>query len=389
MRKIIEIDGTSAQSRGVCNFAAGPCQLPLEVLQKAQSELLDWQGSGISILETSHRSSKFEALVRTTEAQVRDLLNVPESHAVLFMVGGGKAQFAAAPLNLASRDDELLYLISGTWSKQAAEDARSLGFHRARSLEVVKDGKLCVECPLSMPEDKPKYIYFCSNETVHGIEFCPDFIETFVTDPSIPLVSDMSSNFFTRPITNIARYAVIFATAQKNFGPAGVTIAIVRRDLLSPTQGQAPSVMNYALLDKTGSLMNTPPCFSIYMVNLVLDWLKETFTNMETVDGFSRAKASLLYSVIDDSFIFENTISQGLRSRMNVVFRIIGSDGCPNENWETEFLQLASSRGLIQLKGHRSVGGIRASLYNAINLADIKRLVIAMMDFEESKKAAI
>jgi phosphoserine aminotransferase len=351
------------------NFSAGPAVLPKTVLAHAQAELLDWRGTGMSVMEMSHRGPQFESILAEAIADLRALIGIPSNYKILFLQGGGFGQFAAVPLNLMGQGGAD-YVVSGGWSKAAAEEAKRYGsVHIAASSE---DSKF-TEIPAAQNwqfSGKSSYIYTCSNETVFGNE-----MHAMPTNLPAPLVCDASSHFLSRPIT-ISQYGLLYAGAQKNVGPAGVTIVIVRDDLLDRAQPLCPSFMHYKTMAANNSMLNTPPCFSIYMVGLVL---KDLIVNGGLPAAQSRniEKSKLLYDCIDASAAFSCPVRMQDRSRMNVVFR--------SENAETDaaFLKFAEARGLKQLKGHRSVGGIRASLYNAMPLAGVQALVEAIKEFEQ------
>lgn len=354
------------------NFGAGPAKLPTEVLRQAQSEFLDYHGQGISLTEMSHRSPTFSKIIQQVEQDIRDLLQVPDDYAVLLMHGGGVGQMSAVPLNLSSSSDSsVLYLVNGYWSEKAAKEA-------AKYCKVtrVTDSSLMKVPTATSSElaEGPKYVYYCDNETINGMEFdkAPDCGTT-------PLVSDMTSNLFTRPV-DVSKFGCIFAGTQKNAGIASVTIVIVRKDLLAPLSF-TPSILDYKVTMSNGSLQNTPSCFAIYMTSLCLTWLKKN-GGVEEMGRRAVLKSSLLYDVIDTSNgFYYSPVGKQFRSRVTVPFRVGGSAGDPD--LEKKFLQEAEALSMIQLKGHRSVGGIRASLYNAMTIDEVKVLANFMTEFQK------
>lgn len=353
----------------VWNFGAGPAMLPRAVMERAQAELLDWNGTGVSVLEISHRSAQFEAMAAESERDLRALLAVPDEYAVLFLQGGATSQFAMVPLNLARPEQTADYLRTGHWSDKAIEDAR-------RHCRVHVAAGTGVERFESIPDPatwqlsaQPVYLYYTSNETLGGVEF------QFTPDAGgAPLVSDMTSNFLTRPI-EIARHGVIYAGAQKNFGPSGFLVVIVRRDLLGHAQPTTPRLYDYAVFAQSQSLINTPPTFSWYLAGLTFKWIAEQ-GGVAAMDRNARRRSGKLYAAIDGSGIYRNPVALSCRSRMNVPFTL------PDEQLTARFLEQAEAAGLLFLKGHRAVGGVRASLYNAMPEAGVDALIDFMRDFE-------
>jgi phosphoserine aminotransferase len=363
-------------SARLINFGAGPGKLPEVVLVEAQGALLNVNNSGVGILEMSHRSAPFDAIQQDAKNRIKSLIGFPDDKfEVLFMQGGGTLQFSAIPMNLLRKDsDSADYIITGNWSRQAFKEAKRLGYN-VNAVEMVRrsdDGILSVMdlkdvkaaiCPTA------RYIYYCDNETVDGIEFPSS---SFLQDnlglhSSTVFVSDMSSNFLSRPI-NLSKFSLIFATAQKNIGPAGVTVVIIRKDLFveSPKE-ELPLMLDYRVAVKNDSVYNTPPVFSIYVTGLVVKWIEAQFGTLESVDAFSKQKSNLIYQTIDGSNgLLVNTIPTIFRSRMNVIMQVKESGS------EEALLQEAKQNGMIQLKGHRSVGGIRCSLYNAVTMEEAR-----------------
>lgn len=368
---------TDQSHKGVINFGAGPAKLPHEVLKKVQKELLAYENTQISILELSHRSNEFKKVIDDAQATLRDILNIPDNYKVLFMQGGGTGIFAAIPLNIMNTGTAD-YLVTGSWSAKAAKEAAKYG----KVNMVLPKMKEYTEVPDPSTwnlDANASYVYYCANETIHGIEF--DYIpET----NGIPLVADMSSNILTKPF-DVSKFAVIFAGAQKNIGPAGVTVVIVRNDMLDRAMKVCPTVLNFTVMANDNSLHNTPPVFQIYMVGLVFEWIKQN-GGVEGMQNFAKKKSSKIYNMINGSGGFYTCpIKPDVRSKMNVPFRIRNGD----EELEKEFLSGAAARGMLQLKGHRSVGGIRASLYNAITEEEAETLANYMKWFYDKhyKKA--
>jgi len=353
----------------VYNFNAGPGVLPLEVLKQAQAELLDFKGTGMSVMEISHRSKEFESVIQTAEADLRELLNIPSNYKVLFLQGGASLQFAMLPMNLRA-SGSADYIVTGSWSKTAFKEAQKLGTARtAASTENTGFKSLPDKLDL---DPKAAYLHFTANETIHGVEY---FTEP--TPPSdVALVCDASSDFISHPI-DVSKYGLIYAGAQKNAGPSGVTIVIASDDMLERTPANLPVMLDYKTLAASGSLHNTPPCFAIYMVGLVFQWAKK-IGGLKEVEKINRKKAELVYHAIDDSggFYRGHALLEA-RSMMNIPFRL------PSEELEDTFASDAKKNDLIGLKGHRSVGGIRASVYNAMTVQGTEELVKFMREFQK------
>ncbi len=356
----------------VFNFNPGPAALPLPVLEQAQAEMLDFRGTGMSVMEISHRSKEFEALIQEAEADLRDLLGIPENYKVLFLQGGATLQFAMVPMNLRPAGASTDYLVTGSWGKKAFKEAKKLGATRlAASTETSNFDRLPTADELDL-DPQAAYLHFTSNETIQGIEF---FVEPTPPD-GVPLVCDASSDFLSRPL-DISKYGLLYAGAQKNAGPAGVVIVIVRADLLERTPDNLPSLLNYKELAAENSLLNTPPCWNVYIMGLVLKWLKAQ-GGLPEIARRNRTKADLLYRAIDESGgFYRGHARPDSRSVMNVTFRL------PTEALEEQFVAEAKKHDLIGLKGHRSVGGIRASIYNAVPIEAVESLVQFMKDFQQ------
>ncbi|WDE03016.1 3-phosphoserine/phosphohydroxythreonine transaminase [Thalassomonas viridans] len=361
---------------GIFNFCAGPAMLPAEVMTKAQQEFINWQDTGCSVMELSHRSKEFVALASQAEADLRHLLNIPENYKVLFCHGGGRGQFSAVPLNLLKPRQSADYIVSGSWSKAAAKEAAQYG--EINILDITREGEnnKSVLPPQEWTLNKyAAYIHYCPNETVDGIE-----IFDLPKSHGVPIVADMSSTILSHEI-DVTRYGLIYAGAQKNIGPSGLTLVIVREDLLGHAAKGTPAIMNYQLLAENGSMYNTPPTYAWYLAGLVFQWLRE-LGGVAEIARRNQEKAQLLYQYIDNSGFYYNNVVTGQRSLMNVPFWLT------DESLNALFLTEAEKHGLLALKGHRMVGGMRASIYNAMPLAGVKALVAFMDKFasEHSKK---
>jgi phosphoserine aminotransferase len=359
----------------VLNFSPGPAKIPEEVMRIAQKELLDYQGHGISVMEMSHRSKEFEDILFGAEKNVRDLLHVPENYKILFLQGGGAGQFAAVPLNL-MHTGEADYLVTGSWSAAAAKEAEKYG---KVSLVAPKPSKFGTVPDSSAWKfsDKASYFYHCSNETVHGVEMP---VNLNSVPANLPVVADISSSLMSRKF-DITQYGLVYGGAQKNVGCAGVTLVIVRDDLLGHGRKECPSILDYKVQSANTSLYNTPPCFNVYIMGLVLNWIKK-HGGLEGMDELNQRKSKLIYDVIDKSNgFYYNPVDPRYRSRMNIPFRVGSSEG--SEELEKKFLKEAGDLHMVSLKGHRSVGGMRASLYNAVTLEETTILAEFMKDFHD------
>lgn len=355
----------------IYNFCAGPAMLPKLVMQQAQNEFLDWNNTGCSVMELSHRGAEFMQLAATAEADVRDLLNIPDNYKVLFCHGGGRGQFAAVPLNLLPKGKKADYVVTGSWSKSAITEAKKFGevniINAVQEKEGVKSVIASEEWPLS-PD--ASYVHYCPNETVDGIEIF-DVPQT----GDVPLVADMSSTILSRPI-DVSKFGLIYAGAQKNIGPSGLTIVIVRDDLIGHQQIGTPVILDYKATADNDSMFNTPPTYAWYLASLVFKWLK-SLGGLETMAKLNQEKATRLYNYIDSSNFYCNTIAPQNRSTMNVPFYL------KNEELNELFLSQAKEQGLLALKGHRIVGGMRASIYNAMPLSGVIALIDFMTHFAE------
>ncbi len=357
-------------SKRAFNFCAGPAALPTAVLERAQAELLDWQGLGLSVMEMSHRSDAYVAIASKAEQDLRDLLTIPDNYKVLFLQGGASQQFAEIPLNLLPESGVADYIDTGIWSRKAIDEARRFGqVNVAASAKPYDYFSIPGQNEWQLSESAA-YLHYASNETIGGVQFdwVPEVGET-------PLVVDMSSDILSRSI-DVSRYGLIYAGAQKNIGPSGLVVVIVREDLLGRARSSCPTMLDYKVAADNGSMYNTPATFSWYLAGLVFEWLKEQ-GGVEAMEARNRAKKDLLYSFIDSSEFYANPIAPNARSWMNVPFRLA------DERLDKAFLVGADARGLLNLKGHRSVGGMRASIYNAVGLDAVEALVAYMGEFEK------
>lgn len=358
----------------VYNFSAGPAVLPEAVLAEAQRDLMALPGVGASILEISHRSATFENIIQQAEANVRQLLAIPDEYAVLFLQGGGRLMFSMVPMNLMGGGRRLSnYLISGSWSKYAAQEAVKFGEAR-----VVWDGKgtnydrLPANSELRV-DPKAAYLYYASNETIQGVQFASE-----PEAGAVPLVCDASSDFLSRPV-DVRKYGIYYACAQKNAGPAGLTVVVIRKDLLERSSEMLPGYLNFHIHAEARSLWNTAPTFPIYILMLVTKWLIAEIGGLAKMESRNRGKAKLLYDVIDTSEgFYKGHALPDVRSMMNVSFRL------PSDEMTTKFVKEAEQRGMTDLKGHRSVGGIRASIYNAMPVEGVEKLRDFMVEFRKA-----
>jgi phosphoserine aminotransferase len=355
----------------VFNFSAGPAALPLEVLEKVKADLPDWQGSGMTVMEVSHRSKAFAAVAEQAEADIRELMGISDDYAVLFLQGGATQQFALIPMNIGDPGQSADYLVTGSWSKKAVKEAAAV-----RPVNVVADGAdlSYVDIPAAESwklDPKAAYFHYCMNETIGGLEIheAPD-------TGDVPLVVDMSSTILSRPV-DVDRFGLIYAGAQKNIGPAGLTIVIVRKDLLTEQREGLPNILNYASHAAGGSMLNTPPTFAWYMAGLVFAWMKDQ-GGLDAIAAMNQSKAEKLYSAIDESGFYSNPVAVGYRSWMNIPFTLARPE------LDGDFLKQAEQIGLMNLKGHRSVGGMRASIYNSVPMAAIDALLDFMREFESN-----
>jgi len=355
----------------VYNFSAGPSMLPEEVLKKAASEMLDYNGTGMSVMEMSHRSKVFEEIIRTAEADLRKLMNIPDNYAVLFLQGGASTQFAMVPMNLMFKNRKADYVHTGNWSKKALQEARLYG--EVRIIASSEDKNFTYIPEIREISEDADYVHITSNNTLEGTEYF-EFPET----GDIPLVADMSSDFLARVI-DVKKFGLIYAGAQKNVAPAGVVIVIVRKDLLGKHLDITPTMLRYSVHADANSLYNTPPCYPIYIAGLVFKHL-EKLGGIKAMEEINREKAAILYDFLDESKLFKNYVERKDRSLMNVPFTT------PDKDLNEKFISEAEKAGLVTLRGHRLVGGMRASIYNAMPVEGVKKLVEFMKKFEMENK---
>ncbi|MEW8331217.1 MAG: 3-phosphoserine/phosphohydroxythreonine transaminase [Candidatus Thiodiazotropha sp.] len=353
----------------VFNFSAGPAMLPEEVLQQAREEMLDWHGTGMSVMEMSHRGKEFMSIAEQAEADLRGLLQIPENYKVMFLQGGASSQFAMVPMNLTRDNAKADYINTGSWSKKAiAEAKRFAEVNLAATTEDAKFTTTPAQSDLKL-DPAAAYVHYTPNETIQGVEF-PYVPET----GGVPLVADFSSTILSRPI-DVNKYGIIYAGAQKNIGPAGLTLAIVREDLIGNAVDNTPVMFQYTTHSDNGSMYNTPPTYGWYLAGLVFKWLQEK-GGLSGMAAINQRKADALYNTIDNSDFYANPVSTESRSWMNVPFTLADA------SLDGKFIEEASAAGLKTLKGHRSVGGMRASIYNAMPEAGVKALIDFMVEFE-------
>ena len=353
----------------IYNFSAGPSMLPLEVLQKAASEMCNYRGSGMSVMEMSHRSKVYDKIIKDTEAALRRVMNIPENYKVLFLQGGATLQFAMVPMNLMVTG-HADYVLTGQFATKAADEAKKYGeVHIAASSKDKNHTYIPAQDALEL-DPKADYLYLCSNNTIFGTEW------KYVPETAgVPIVADMSSNILSKPI-DVSKYGLIFAGAQKNMGPAGLTVVIVREDLLGHARDYAPVMLDYAIMAKNDSMYNTPPTYAIYILGLVLEWL-EALGGTAQMQKINERKAAYLYDYLDQSKLFIPAAKKEARSMMNVTFRTASPE------LDAKFVAESTEHGFSNLKGHRAVGGMRASIYNAMPEEGVRALVAFMEAFEK------
>lgn len=360
----------------IYNFSAGPAVLPKEVLQQAASEMLDWHGSGMSVMEMSHRGPEFMSILAQAQADLRELLNVSANYKILFLQGGGLGENAIVPLNLVGRKTQpatIDFIHTGSWSGKSIKEAKKYAnVNVAVSSEAAGFNGVPDPATWNLTPDAA-YVHLCTNETIDGVEY------NFVPDVAAPLVADMSSHILSRMI-DVSKYGVIFGGAQKNIGPAGLTLVIVREDLLGHALPICPSAFDWKIIADNDSMYNTPPTYSIYIAGLVFQWLKRQ-GGVAAMEAKNIAKANLLYDYLDSTDFYVTRVVKECRSRMNVPFYL------RDESLNAAFLAAAKERGLLQLKGHKSVGGMRASIYNAMPIDGVQALVGFMREFAQSNRA--
>jgi len=355
----------------VYNFSAGPSVLPAQVLKQAQEEMLDWQGSGMSVMEMSHRGSEFMSIAEALHQDLRELMAIPDNYKILFLQGGATAQFSHVPANILGEKTKACYFNTGAWSEKAIKNAQPYcDVLVSASSEANKHTKIPTRSEWLIDE-QAAYVHYTPNETIHGVEFAdiPDV-------GSVPLVADMSSNILSKVI-DVSQFGLIYAGAQKNMGPAGVTLVIVSEDLLGKAKSSLPDVFNYQKQAEQDSMLNTPATYNWYLVGLVLQWLKAQ-GGVAAIEKINQRKAAALYAAIDSSSLYRNPVTVADRSRMNIPFIL------ENKALDALFLQEAKAQGFLSLKGHRSVGGMRASIYNAMPESGVHALIQFMAEFERT-----
>ena len=355
----------------VYNFSAGPSALPEAVLKRAAAEMLEYGSTGQSVMEMSHRSKEYEAIIQSCEANLRQLMHIPDNYKVLFLQGGASTQFAMVPLNLLSGSGKADYVITGQWAKKAFQEGSRYGQCKAVASSADKTFSYIPTLDPSQFTPDADYFHICYNNTIYGTKFheIPD-------TKGVPLVADMSSCILSEPV-DVTKFGLIYAGAQKNMGPAGLTVVIIREDLIGHARPETPTMLNYQIHADNGSMYNTPPTYAIYICNLVLEWLRDEIGGLEKMKEINERKAAILYGFLDQSKLFKPTVQAPDRSMMNVPF-VTG-----DEEMDKKFVKESKEAGFINLKGHRTVGGMRASIYNAITVEGVEKLVAFMKDFED------
>lgn len=356
----------------VWNFSAGPAMLPEPVLEQLRDELLDWHGGGMGVMEMSHRGKSFTGIIEAAEADLRELLGIPANYRVLFLQGGATQQFVQVPMNLLAAGRSADYVVTGSWSKKAFAEAARIGSVRcAASTEGASFARLPAAADYDFARDAA-YVHLCTNETIHGVEFPAD--PALPLPAGVPLIADMSSHLLSRPF-DVTQFGLIYGGAQKNVGPAGLTLVVVRDDLIGHAPASLPGIFDYAVMAANGSMLNTPPTFAIYAAGLVFRWLKQQ-GGLEAMAKINAEKAAAVYAAIDGSGgFYRNPVAKDCRSQMNVPFTLA------DKALDAAFLAQSEQAGLAGLKGHKSFGGMRASIYNAMPLAGVHALVDFMNDF--------
>jgi len=366
-----------SNTNNIVYFGAGPAKIPDEVLLKAHEQFFNYDNSGVSVTEISHRSKHFANLLETTQKNIRELLNVPANYTVVFVHGGATGQFAAVPLNLIAKTGTADYFVTGSWSAKAAKEAAKYG---KVNLVLPKGDQYSGVPEKSKWNLSPNasYVYYCDNETIHGVEF-----DSIPDTKGIPIVADMSSNFMSKPV-DVSKYGIIFAGAQKNIGAAGLTLVIIRNDLIGNALPTCPAILDYTVVTKENSVSNTPPVYNIFLTGLVMEWIKKN-GGVEGMSKISNIKSKAIYKAIDESNGFYHCpVQVKNRSRMTIPFRVGGTNG--NDELEKKFLQESEKRQMLALKGHRSVGGMRASIYNALTVPNVEKLATFMTEFYMQNK---
>lgn len=360
----------------VFNFSAGPSVLPESVLKKAAAEMLDYNGSGQSVMEMSHRSKVYDEIIKSCEASLRRVMNIPDNYKVLFLQGGASSQFAMIPLNLMNKNNKADFVITGQWAKKAYAEAARYGTANVVASSADRTFSYIPKLDPSTFDKDADYFHICMNNTIYGTTFkeLPD-------TGDVPLIADISSCILSESI-DVKKFGMLYAGAQKNMGPAGLTVVIIREDLIGNAMEKTPTMFNYKTHADNDSMFNTPPTYAIYIAKLVLDWIENEVGGLEKMKELNEKKAAILYDFLDESALFKGTVEKDSRSMMNVPF-VTG-----DEALDKEFIAEATKRGFVNLKGHRSVGGMRASIYNAMPIEGVEKLVAFMREFEEAHKNA-
>lgn len=345
--------------------------MPEAVLKKAAEQMLDYEGSGQSVMEMSHRSKTYQSIIDGAEALLREVMNIPDNYKVLFLQGGGSSQFSMIPLNLMTKSGKADYIITGQWAKKAFQEGSRYGKARAVASSADKTFSYIPKTDKSMFDPEADYVYICMNNTIYGTVY-----HTLPDTGSVPLVADISSCILSEPI-DVSKFGLLFAGAQKNIGPAGVTVVIIREDLIGEPMDITPTMFKYQIHAENKSLYNTPPCYGIYMIKLMLEWLKNDIGGLENMKKLNEKKANLIYDFLDSSSLFKGTVVKEDRSLMNIPF-VTG-----NDELDALFVKEAGENGFVNIKGHRTVGGMRASVYNGMPLEGVEKLVAFMKKFEE------
>ena len=358
----------------VYNFSAGPSMLPEKVLKTAAEEMLDYKGSGQSVMEMSHRSKTYQAIFDETEALLREVMNIPDNYKVLFLQGGASTQFAMIPLNLMNKNNKADFVVTGQWAKKAYKEAARYGTANVVASSEDKTFSYIPKLDKATFTPDADFFHICVNNTIYGTKW-----NNFPETGDVPLIGDISSCILSEPI-DVSKFGMLYAGAQKNMAPAGVTIVIIREDLIGNAMDITPTMLNYSTHSENGSMFNTPPCYCIYVAKLVLEWIKNDIGGLEKMKELNEKKAKLLYDFLDSSEMFRGTVVAEDRSLMNVPF-VTG-----NDELDAKFVKEATAAGFVNLKGHRSVGGMRASIYNAMPIEGVEMLVEFMKAFEAANK---
>ncbi len=355
----------------VYNFSAGPSMLPLEVLQEAANEMCEYGQTGQSVMEMSHRSKEYQAIIDEAEADLRDLMQIPDNYKVLFLQGGASSQFCMVPMNLMTKNGKADYIITGQWAKKAFKEGSRYGDCKAIASSEDKTFTYIPKVTAADVRPDADYVHICMNNTIYGTKY-----HQLPETGKVPLVADISSCIMSEPI-DVGKFALLYAGAQKNLAPAGLTVVIVREDLIGHAMDITPTMFNYQIHADNGSMFNTPPCYTIYIAGKVMKWVKKTFGNLENLKAHNEKKAAILYNFLDQSKLFKGTVVPEDRSLMNVPF-VTG-----NTDLDAEFVAAAKKAGFVNIKGHRTVGGMRASIYNAMPMEGVEKLVAFMAEFEK------